>query len=349
MNRNPSIALTELPPEQLSQVTTELGGKPFHGKMLRKWIYKRFATSWDEMTDISVTLRRALEEQYRIHQLTEAACRRSKDGTVKYAFRLDDGHIVETVNIPARSRATLCLSTQVGCAVRCLFCASGLGGFVRNLTPGEIVEQFLIAAAASDYPVKNVVFMGTGEPLLNFDNLVKALSLLNGPEAINFGARRITISTIGLPDGIRRLAEIGLQVNLAVSLHAPNDEKRRLIVPSVRKETIAEILEAAEAYRNKTTRDVTFEYVLLGGVNDSGEDAEELAQLLRGTHCTVNLIVWNSVPGIACRSPADGRVTAFLKTLQKGRIPVTIRRSRGRDIEAACGQLRLKTPPITSG
>ena len=226
----------------------------------------------------------------------------------------------------------------------CLFCASGLKGFGRNLTAGEIVEQFLLGASRSQWPVSNVVFMGTGEPLLNLDNLMRAIRILNHSDCANFGARRITISTIGLPDKIAELAGHGLQVNLAISLHAPNDSIRRQIIPSARSVTIAEILDAAALYRRKTTRDVTFEYVLLGGINDRPEHAEELARLLRPHNCMVNLIAFNSVPGIDFGPPSRGSVPVFLNILQKKKIPVTVRRSRGRDIKAACGQLlRLGT------
>ena len=343
MIENARTCLTEVDPGELIDIAVASGGKPFHGKMLRKWLYANRAASFSDMTDLSLAVRRNLEKRYTLRRLTPAAVRRSKDGTVKYAYRLADDNIVETVSIPSRSRTTLCLSSQVGCVVGCRFCASGLEGFARNLTQGEIVEQFLLAAADSPFPVSNIVFMGTGEPLLNFDNLAKALHILNHPKCIGFGARRITVSTIGLPEKILRLAGIGIQVNLAVSLHAPDDEKRRLIVPAAEKIKISSILEAAEKYRKETTRDVTFEYILLGGFNDSVEDAEKLARLLKGTRCMVNLIAWNKVPGIDFRPPASGNVQQFLKTLREKRIPVTVWRSRGRDIEAACGQLRLVT------
>jgi 23S rRNA (adenine2503-C2)-methyltransferase len=338
----PRSCLTELEPDDFVDVAVASGAKPFHGKMLRKWLYKSGVESYEGMTDLSRSLRRKLEERYSLFQLSLAAERRSNDGTVKYAFSLADGNIVETIVIPAKSRATACLSTQVGCAVGCLFCASGLKGFARNLTPGEMVEQFLLASRLSTRPVNNIVFMGAGEPLLNLKNLAAALRILNHPDCVGFGARRITVSTIGLPDKIRELAGMGLQVNLAVSLHAPSDEKRRAIVPAAKGVTIASILAAADDYRMKTTRDVTFEYVLLGGINDSREDAEELAAVLGRRKCTVNLIAWNQVEGIGFKPPAQGRVQTFLKTLQTRKIPVTIRRSRGRDIEAACGQLRLR-------
>jgi 23S rRNA (adenine2503-C2)-methyltransferase len=341
--------LSELEPDAFVDVAVDAGGKPFHGKMLRKWFYKGGAESYQAMTDLPKSLRAKLAERFAIFQLTLAADRRSSDGTIKCAFTLADCGIVETVIIPAKGRATVCLSSQVGCAVGCLFCASGLKGFNRNLTPGEMIEQFLLAGRISRWPINNIVFMGTGEPLLNLQNLGKALHTINHADCIGFGARRITVSTIGLPDKIRELAGMGLQVNLAVSLHAPDDETRRAIVPAAKGITIAEILAAADEYREKTTRDVTFEYVLVGGVNDSREHALKLAAVLGKRKCTVNLIAWNRVPGIDLRPPAQGSVPAFLKVLQARRIPVTIRRSRGRDIDAACGQLRLKVQQKEQG
>jgi len=334
--------LTEVRPDDFIDIALATGGKPFHGKVLRKWFYRNRAKTFQEMTDISLSMRKKLEESYALFQLREAALQKSEDGTVKFAFALIDGQIIETVIIPARNRATLCLSSQVGCPLGCLFCASGLKGFVRNLTQGEMVEQFLIASAHSSFPVSNVVFMGTGEPLLNLPNLRRTLEILIHRDCIDFGARRITVSTIGLPEKIIELADFGLQINLAISLHAANDRTRREIVPAARQFKIADILQAAQVYRQKTTRDVTFEYVLLGGVNDSHDDANELADLLEPFKCTVNLIAWNKVEGIGFDSPSRGSVPAFLKTLQNRNISVTVRRSRGRDIDAACGQLYLQ-------
>lgn len=342
MDNDSTIYLSELQPEEFVELAAHCGGKPFHGKILRKWYYKNLATSFDVMTDLPRGLREALAKRTGLYQLAEAKRQSSKDGTVKVAYSLADGNIVEVVAIPARSRTTLCLSSQVGCGMGCKFCASGLKGHVRNLTSGEMVEQFLLGCAESKRPVTNVVFMGTGEPLLNLKNLVPAIRRLNHPDCAGFGARRVTVSTIGLPDRMVELADAGLQINLAVSLHAPNDEKREQIVPAAKKVKIADILEAAQVYRKKTTRDVTFEYVLIGGFNDSDNDARELARLLKRMRCAVNLIAFNEVPGLDYRAPAQGRITAFLKVLQNQRVPVTMRRSRGRDIDAACGQLRLK-------
>jgi len=339
MKNQPTIALTDLEPDDFVGLALSAGGKPFHGKMLRKWLYKHRAASFDAMTDLPHALRERLEESHVLHRLTEVAAEHGQDGTSKYAFGLGDGSVIETVALPSRNRTTLCLSTQVGCAMGCRFCASGLKGFGRNLTAGEIVEQFLLGASRSEWAVSNVVFMGTGEPLLNLDNLIRAIKILNHRDCVNFGARRITVSTIGIPEKMIALADCGLQVNLAVSLHAPNDALRQGIIPTARSYSIAEILDAAVVYRKKTTRDVTFEYVLLGGVNDAPEHAEELARLLRPYNCMVNLIAFNSVPGIGFEPPSQGGVPLFLKILQQKKIPVTVRRSRGRDIKAACGQL----------
>ncbi len=332
--------VTDLPPEAFPEAAVSAGGKPFHGKIVRKWIYKNRARSFDEMTDLSLALRRSMKKRYSLFRLDRADSRQSSDGTTKHAFSLPDNETVETVVLPEQKRLTLCLSSQVGCPMGCRFCASGLLGFDRNLTPGEMVEQVLFAAPP-DKKISNIVFMGTGEPLLNLDNVKRAIRIINDPGCLDIGARRITISTIGLPDRIVELADLGLQVNLAVSLHAGDDETRRSILPVSGKTAIADILEAADLYRQKTTRDVTFEYILLSGVNDSQEDAQKLARLLGKRKCTVNLIPWNPVAGIDFQPPSRTAVQAFQKTLESKRIPVTVRRSRGGDIEAACGQLRL--------
>ena len=339
MNRYSFI--TDLTPEELNALVLSMGGRPFHGKNLSAWVFRRGVRTFEEMSDLPKALRMRLEEAYRIHRLEETRRLTSRDGTARILYRLPDGNTVETVDIPEGNRRTLCLSTQVGCAMGCRFCASSLAGLKRNLTSGEMVEQVL-HALRSGARVTNLVFMGVGEPLMNLRNLARALETMNRFEGLGLGARRITVSTVGLPDRIRRLADLGLQVNLAVSLHAATEEKRRHLIPAAKKISTASILEAADHYRTVTTRDVTFEVLLLGGVNDGREDAEALARLLGERKCYVNIIPFNPVPSLPYGPPTPKRVAAFRDILEQSGVPAAVRRPRGRDIEAACGQLRLR-------
>ncbi len=329
-------------PGEFPDLAVQAGGKPFHGRIMRRWIYKGGLTSFDEITDLPQSLRKSLAERYVLNRLTSLEVQKSADGTEKAAFSLHDGNIVETVLIPDRNRKTVCISSQVGCPVGCRFCASGLKGFKRNLASGEMVEQVVWARSQGPDSLTNIVFMGTGEPLLNLENLKKAIQVINHSDGLNIGARRITVSTVGYPDRIRELAALGLQINLAISLHAADDAKRQSIVPTADKVPITAILAAADDYRQRTTRDVTFEYVLIGGVNDSSGDAETLAALLKGRKGSVNVIAWNKVEGVDLQEPSPAAKADFLARLMKRKIPATLRESRGDDIAAACGQLRLK-------
>jgi len=339
---NDTQFLTDLSMEEMVELVKLKGGMPFHGKSLFKWIFNRSVKDLDRMTDLPKSLRERLSEEYKVCRLQTAEEITSKDGTVKLLYRLNDGHCIETVSIPDNKRLTLCLSTQVGCAMGCRFCASGMKGFERNLTHGEIVEQVIHTKVSSGQEVTNIVFMGIGEPLLNMENLVKAITTINRAEGISLGARRITVSTMGIPDRIRKLAELGLQINLAISLHAADPEIRESLIPMSRKYPLDDILKAADYYRVKTTRDVTFEILLLKDVNDSMEDAQKLTALISNRKCFVNLIPFNRVKGLPFKFPETERVNAFRSIVEKAHIPVTVRRPRGMDIMAACGQLRLK-------
>ncbi len=333
--------LTDLSWDEFLELAESLGGKAFHGKILYKWIFGRGANSLNDVKGVPGALKEKLARRYAPYRLKKAKEVTSRDGTSKCLFQLDDGSYIETVKIPDGKRTTLCISTQVGCAAGCRFCASGLNGFERNLSTGEIVEQVLLPAGEMRDRLTNIVFMGTGEPLMNIYSLSRAIRTLNHEEGAAIGARRMTVSTMGLPVGIRKLADLGLQINLAVSLHTADEEKRRHLMPATCEIKLKEIMAACDDFRSKTTRDTTFEIMLLKGINDGLEDAHKLVELLSGRKCAVNLIPFNPVEGIPFEVPANARVQAYKKALQGARIPVTVRRSRGKDIQSACGQLRM--------
>lgn len=269
----------------------------------------------------------------------------SADGTLKLLIRWPGGQVAETVMIPDAPRRTACISSQVGCPVGCRFCASGIGGVKGNLTSAQIVEQVYqlnLAMGSPNEGITNVVFMGMGEPLANYNNVIGAVRVLHDPGCLNLGARRITISTVGVPQRMLDLADEGLPVNLAISLHAPNEELRRQLIPWAEHFSLPDILDAARGYFEKTGREVTLEYILLSGVNDRPVHAHELARLCKSLRANVNLIRYNEVAGLEFRRPATDDVLAFQKILRDGGVNAHVRKSRGRDIDAACGQLRRK-------
>jgi 23S rRNA (adenine2503-C2)-methyltransferase len=298
------------------------------------------------MTELSRELRESLPRSLRVLSSSVEEVQRSRDGTVKLLVLLEDGRRVEAVLIPEGKRRTLCISTEVGCPVKCVFCASGLEGLIRPLEAHEIVEQVLHArrllADDGAGPVTNLVLMGMGEPLLNFEATAAALKALRDPAGIGLGARRITLSTVGITEGMDRLAAEGHPINLAVSLHAPDDPTRTRIVPLNARYGVAKVADAARRYAKETGRDVTFEYVLLAGLNDSDGQASLLADLAAGAHVNVNLIPFNRVEGLPYGAPTEERVEAFAGILRARGVVVHVRRRRGDDIDAACGQLRLK-------
>lgn len=318
--------------EELETLAEKLGEPKYRGRQIASWVYRKGVLTFDAMTDLPKTLRERLREIATVNPLQVIDVKVASDGTTKYLGKLPDGETVEFVFIPNEDWDTICVSTQVGCPIGCRFCASG-ESYVRNLTAGEIVGQVLIAKRKEN---PNIVFMGMGEPLLNFDNLVKALRLLN--REVGIGARRMTVSTVGIVQGIRKLAQLGLQVNLSISLHAPNDELRRQLIPT-KLPPIAEVLRACWEYFQATKRRITFEYVLLEGVNDKVEHAVELARLLKGLPCHVNLIPYNPTVKEFER-PSEATVKRFQQTLLSQGITVTVRRERGTEIQGACGQLR---------
>ncbi len=306
------------------------------------WIHRRSAVSFDEMTDLSKETRAALATKYRTYSTTIRERHTSPDGTTKLLIGLEDGDVVETVLIPEGERRTICISTQVGCPVRCVFCASGLNGLKRNLTAAEIVEQVLHVKRESGVTMLNVVVMGIGEPLLNYANLVKALKIMKASWGLGIGYNRITLSTVGVLDKLERLVQERVTPNLAVSLHAPNDAIRHEVVPTMSKIRLADLIRAGKAYKEATHKNVTFEYVLLDGVNDDKKHALELGKKIRGTKMKVNVIPFNRVEEVPYRAPSKERIDRFVEALGNCGVPVMVRKRKGDEVSAACGQLRAR-------
>ena len=340
-------ALTELSDAEVAATLGNLGGKPFQARQVLHWVWKHGVESFDAMRNMPVHLRTLLAAGHGVRSTTVAKADLADDGTEKLLLRLHDGEAVECVIIPEGERTTLCISTQVGCPVGCIFCASGMFGVRRNLSVGEIAEQVLVARSRIPAPrrLTNLVVMGMGEPMLNLDALLPALQRIHDPAGIDMGARRITVSTSGYPRQMERFAAADPSYNLAVSLHAADDGLRRRLVPTAT-HPVREIVTAAHRYFGHKGREVTYEVVLLEGVNDRPIDALALAETLSTLPCTVNLIPWNPVEEIAkhasLRRPAAHRVDAFADALRRGGVKVTVRRQRGADRSAACGQLRLR-------
>lgn len=338
----PSIC--DLSRNELADWCQAQGEQPYRADQIRKWIFGKRVTNFDAMTDLSAGLRKKLTESFAVFSSRVARHQISQDGTEKLLLELSDGENVECVLMREDERRTVCVSTQVGCGMGCVFCASGLLGLSRNLSAGEITEQILSIDRLLPplERVTNLVVMGMGEPLANLANLLKSLATLDEKGGLGMGARRITISTVGLPEKMRELAHAGKPYNLAVSLHAPNDELRNELVPVNKNIGISEVLGAADEFFEQTGRRVTYEYVVLEGRNDSVELASELAALLRGRVAHVNLIPMNAVSELPFHDPAAERLRAFIDVLDAAGVKTTVRKRKGADIDAACGQLRLK-------
>lgn len=321
------------------------GEKGFRASQIFEWIYSKGATSFDTMTSLSKDLRSKLSEAFSLPQLKEIHRQLSEDGeTEKFLWELADGKRVESVLISSGERRTVCVSCQVGCPARCAFCASGKQGLMRNLTVGEIVEQVLHidrALKAKEERVSHIVFMGMGEPMENYEAIVGAIQRFCAKEAFHISQRRITVSTVGVVEGILRLAKEELKVNLVLSLHAPNQALRKKIIPYARKYALEDILAAMDEYSSLSKRDITYEYTLLAGINDHLAQAKELAALLKNKQCTVNLIPYNPVAGLNLSRPHKEAIVAFRDYLEKQGITTTWRYTKGKDIAAACGQLAL--------
>ena len=339
---NERLHIFDATPDELSEWFERIGEKPFRAKQVLKQIYQQHSDDWDQMTDLSKMLRAKLAEKVAVCMSTVARRAESRDGTVKLLLRWADGQCTECVLIPESRRMTACLSTQVGCAVGCAFCASGADGLVRHMSVGEIVEQWLrLSQIAGERRITHLVFMGSGEPLANYAATLAAVRTLNAEWGPNIAARRITISTIGMPAKIRRLADEGIQINLALSLHAADDTLRRQIVPWAKKFPLRKIVSAAADYYQRTHRQVTIEYCLLGGLNTSIEQARRLADIAVELKAAVNLIPFNPTDPAGRFHPADPvEALQFAQILRHAGAPTTIRKRRGADIGAACGQLR---------
>ncbi len=328
----------------------ELGEPKFRAAQVVDWIFRRRVRTWEEMTNLPAALREKLKTEFPPVSLTQVRVSGSEDTTRKFLFKLGDGQLVESVLIPASpalygersDRRTICISSQVGCAYGCKFCASGLDGWKRNLTAGEIVDQFLQVEAIAGERINNIVFMGMGEPMANYDNLLRAIGILNAPWGVGLGARHMTVSTSGLVPQIRKLAEQPLQIRLAISFHGATDDVRSRIMPVNKKYPLAELLDACADYVERKRQKITFEYILIEGVNDSDEQARLLAKHARRIGAKVNLIPYNTVTGLDWVRPAEDVQEAFLRTLRNAGIDATLRREKGHDIAAACGQLRLQ-------
>jgi len=334
----------------LTEVLHDLGHKPYRARQIMDWLHQRKADSFEAMTDLPAELRAQLAEKFPAIRLEAVRLSGSKDTTRKFLFRLPDGQFIESVFIPASpalygetsDRKTLCVSTQVGCAYGCKFCASGLRGWKRNLSAGEIASQVRHAEQATGERVDNIVFMGMGEPLANFPNLSTTIEILNAPWGFGIGARHITVSTSGLAPQIRQLADHPVPVRLAISLHGATDEVREQIMPVNKKYPLAELFDACAYFTSRRKQKLGFEYILIAGVNDGLEQARLLAMHARRLNAKVNLIPYNTVEGLPWSRPGEARQQEFVRAVRAGGVVATIRREKGHDIDAACGQLRLR-------
>lgn len=341
-------SIQSLDPAEIEAALAERGQPRYRAAQVLRWLYQKRVTCFSEMSDLPSALRSDLSEAFTFLRLENLRVLGSEDTTRKYLFKLPDNALIESVLIPASpalygeasDRRTLCVSTQVGCAYGCKFCASGLDGFSRNLTPGEIAGQLIEAERLSGERVSNLVFMGMGEPLANFANLMRAIDIINSPWGIGLGARHITVSTSGLAPQIRLLADQPRQIRLAISLHGATDEVRSRIMPVNRKYPLSELIEACAYHASKKKQHITFEYILIEGVNDDPAHAADLVRLAKLVRAKVNCIPYNSVEGLEWTRPSEPRQDAFMAVLDRARIPATIRREKGHDIAAACGQLR---------
>lgn len=326
---------------ELKEETAALGAKSFAASQIFSWLHGKRAESFDEMTNLSKELREKLKNNYYIYSCSiEKKLVSVYDSTVKYLFKLHDGELIESVVMKYKYGYTICVSSQVGCKMGCRFCASGIAGFLRNLMPSEILAQVYTAASDLGIRISHIVMMGVGEPLDNFDNVMRFLSLVTDEKGMNLSMRNISLSTCGVVSGIYKLMEKKLQLTLSISLHAPNDEIRNQTMPVNSRWNIDELLSACREYTKATSRRISFEYAMISGVNDSDECAKELASRLRGMLCHVNLIPVNSVKERNYKRSGDERISAFTAILEKNGINATVRRTLGSDINASCGQLR---------
>ncbi|MEK6798143.1 MAG: 23S rRNA (adenine(2503)-C(2))-methyltransferase RlmN [Planctomycetota bacterium] len=332
----------------LQEVLAGWSEPAYRADQVLDWVYQRDARSFEDMTNLPKALRLRLAGEMTIFSSKIVQKQRARDGTLKLLLCWPDGQTSECVYLPDEDRRTACISTQVGCPVGCVFCASGLGGLQRQLSSGQIVEQAMrVRELCSDGPrLSNLVFMGLGEPLANYAASLQAIRTINAPWGMGIGARKMTLSTVGLPTQMRRLAGEGLQITLALSLHAPNDELRRKLIPWAERVTLDELVDACRFYFDSTGREVTLEYILLREVNDSPDHAHELARVCKRMRSNVNLIAYNPVANLPYERPTEEAVTAFLEVLKSHAVNTHVRRSRGLDIDSACGQLRRRQADV---
>jgi 23S rRNA (adenine2503-C2)-methyltransferase len=329
--------------DELKELMVSLGEKPFRAKQLYEWMHVKLARNYDEMTNLPKSLKEKLEEKCVYMSLEEVTLQTSKiDGTKKYLFKLYDGNLVESVWMKYHHGNSVCISSQVGCRMGCKFCASTLDGLERNLTPSEMLDQIYAISRETNERVSNVVVMGTGEPMDNYDNLIKFIRLLTDENGLNISQRNVTVSTCGIVENMRRLADEKLQITLALSLHGSTQEKRRELMPIANRYDIHEVIDACRYYFDKTGRRITFEYSLVGGVNDKDEDADNLVRLVGDLKCHINLIPVNPIKERNYVESEKKDIIKFQNKLEKKNINVTVRREMGRDIDGACGQLRRR-------
>lgn len=327
--------------EELTEAIRQMGDKPFRAKQIYQWLHQKLVTDFDEMSNLSKSLREKLKEQFTLTVLYPADVKISQiDGTRKYLFRLEDGNVIESVWMQYHHGNSVCISSQVGCRMGCRFCASTLDGLERNLTTAEMLDQIYRIQTLTGERVSNIVIMGSGEPLDNYDNVIRFLRMISDENGLNISQRNITLSTCGIVPNILRLAEENIQITLALSLHAPNDEVRKTLMPIANRYSLKEILPACQTYFEKTGRRLTFEYSLVSGVNDNLDEAKALTSLLKNMHGHVNLIPVNPIKERDYRQSDRKAIEAFKSYLEKNGINVTVRREMGRDINGACGQLR---------
>ncbi|MCP4703156.1 MAG: 23S rRNA (adenine(2503)-C(2))-methyltransferase RlmN [candidate division Zixibacteria bacterium] len=325
---------------EFEQIVTDLGEKPFKGRQLFKWLYNIGQYDFDKMTDLSLQLREKLNEMYIFEDLNLIEKKSSSDFADKLLFRLDDNKLIETVAITEGDNRTICVSSQAGCALGCKYCATGKLGFGRDLTVGEMIGQFLtVRKLYGEEVIGNIVFMGMGEPLLNYDNLINAIKIITSDMGLAIPARKITISTAGIIPKIIALADSGMKVNLAISLNSAFAEKRKILMPVANKYNLDKLFEAARYFARKRKKMITFEYILFKGINDSIADAKKLTEKIKGISCKINLLAYNPVDGLDYERPSEKQVDHFAGILSPMVPVVTVRKSRGADISAACGQL----------
>jgi 23S rRNA (adenine2503-C2)-methyltransferase len=338
--------IRKLSHEELTSAFAEMGEPKFRAAQVYEWLWQKSARSFDEMTNLSKPLREKLKDQFGFFSMSDALIQQSKDGTLKFGMKLHDGRMVEGVMIPDDERNTACVSSQVGCSLSCSFCATGFLARERNLDYGEIYDQVVLinekAIETTGRPLTNIVYMGMGEPLLNYDNVMQSIKLITSPHGLGMAQKRITVSTSGISRGIMRLADENMNFNLALSLHAATDEKRDQIMDINRSNNLASLVEALNYFHDKTGNKVTFEYILFDRFNDSIEDANNLIQLCAKVVAFVNIIEYNNVEGVTLKKAKSDRRDAFVAHLRNNGINAAIRRSRGKDIDAACGQLANK-------